>query len=106
VSRQRARDREAREATRRAEVEEAARRRAKAEARQERRARLTPTIPKRRRRYGALTTRELSQLVAVFFAVQAVALLFLESWKSRAGLAVLTLAVLLVAAATRRSTSR
>jgi uncharacterized membrane protein len=104
VSKERARAREARTAARRAEVEAAARRRAKAEQRQQLRGRLA--LPKRRRRYGALTDRELAQLVAVFLGVQVVASLFVASWRARAGVAVLTLAVLLVLAATRRSTSR
>jgi hypothetical protein len=63
-------------------------------------------LPRRRRRYGALTSRERYELAAAFVAVQAVAWLFLGSARFCAAVAVLTAAVLLVLVSTRRSTPR
>lgn len=93
-------------ATRRVEVEEAARRRAKAARRADLKARVVPELPRRRRRYGALSTLARVQLVALFLFVQLGAWLFLSSWRLRFAVALLTVAVLLVAVKTRRSPSR
>ena len=60
----------------------------------------------KKRRYGALTNRQRFQLVATFVGVQLIAWYFLPGLGARLSAAVLTAAVLLVAAKTRRSTPR
>ena len=78
-------------------------------ARRARLARLRPGWPsrsKRPRRYGALPLRSRLQLVAGFFAVQALAWQFVHGVGVRASVAVLTASVLLVLVTTRRSTPR
>lgn len=106
MSRERQRARSAREQARRREVEVAAQRRASRAKRQELRARLTPSLPRRKRRYGALSTLELVRLVLVFAGVQAAGWIFLPAVRSRLAVAVLTLACLAVFVRTRRSPSR
>ena len=104
LSKERARAREAREASRAAEVVAATARREKAAKRRAARDKLA--LPQRRRRYGALPGRVLAQLVAVFLAVQVVGSVFVHSWRTRISVAVLAAAVLIVYAKTRRSTPR
>jgi Flp pilus assembly protein TadB len=104
VSKERQKARAAREAARRVEVEAAARRRARAARRKARVPSLT--VPRRRRRYGALTARQRFQVVAAFVGVQAVAWLLFDAARIRISVAVLTVAVLLVLVTTRRSTPR
>ena len=105
MSKERAKAREARESARTQEVAAAAARREKAARRAATRDRLA--LPqKRRRRYGALPGRVLAQLVAVFLAVQVVATVFSDAWRTRISVAVLSAAVLAVYAKTRRSPSR
>ena len=98
----RKREREARQAARRAEVEAAAKKRERAA----RRHALIPTLPRRRRRYGALPTRTRLQLLAAFLAVQVPFWVFVPSTGARLVLAVLTAACLLVLVKTRRSPAR
>ena len=98
----RKREREARQAARRAEVEAAAKKRERAD----RRRALVPTIPRRRRRYGALPTRTRLQLLAAFAAVQLPVWVFVPATGARLVLAVLTAACLLVHVKTRRSPAR
>jgi hypothetical protein len=105
VSRERQKARAAREAARRADVEAAAAQRAKRVRRQVLLKRVRPTVPKRRRRYGALTARARYQLFVAFVGVQVVGWYFLSGPGARFSLAVLTAAVLLVLVNTRRSTS-
>jgi uncharacterized membrane protein len=104
VSKERAKAREERVAARAAEVAAAAARREKALRRSVAREKLA--LPERRRRYGALPGRVLAQLVAVFLAVQVVTTVFVESWRPRISVAVLSAAVLVVYTKTRRSTPR
>jgi Flp pilus assembly protein TadB len=109
MSKERQRARQAREAARQAELKAAAERRVKQARRAELRARLTPSVPTRptrRRRYGALSHRELGQLAAVFVAVQVVVYVLTDGLEARLGLALLTLAVLAVVGTTRKSTHR
>ncbi len=106
MSTERRRAREAREAARRAEVAEAARRRDKAQRRKDLLERVTPELPRRRRRYGALPTRLRYQLLVAFAVVQALAWWLLPTLAPRLAVAVLTAAVLLVTVKTRRSTPR
>jgi Flp pilus assembly protein TadB len=102
VSKERARARAARQEARRQEVEAAAASRARRERRDALRRTLTPTLPRRRRRFDSLTTRAWAQLVLVFAAVQAVVWFFVPGYGPRAAAAVLTLASLAVIVTTRR----
>jgi hypothetical protein len=103
---QRRRAREARQAARRREVQAAAVRRERLARRQAARARLTPTLPRRRKRYGALSTRDLASLALVFLAVQVAVWWLADDLRLRFVLAVLTLASLAVLVRTRRRTPR
>ncbi|MCW2599043.1 MAG: hypothetical protein JWM02_872 [Frankiales bacterium] len=104
MSKERQKARAARQAARRAEVEAAARKRARRAKVQG----LVPsvTVPRRRRRYGALPLRVRFQLVALFLAVQVLAWFFLHGAGARFSVAVLTAACLLVLVNTRRSSPR
>jgi hypothetical protein len=106
VSHERQRAREARQAARRAEVETAAARREKTARRAAVRSRLAPTVRRRRRRFGALSTWARVRLVLLFFAIQALAWPFVTSHGARFSLAVLTIASELVYVRTRRSPAR
>ena len=90
MSRARARARDAREAARLAEREQTAR----ARARQERLRSLRPgplTLPRRPRRYGALSVRLRLGLIFGWLAVQWVLWQLVPDPRSRIGLAVITL---------------
>jgi Flp pilus assembly protein TadB len=102
VSRERARAREARQEARRLEVEAAAAERARSEKRTLR----VPALPRRRRRFGQLSSAALARLVALYLAVQAVFWLLFPSFRTRAALAVISLAFLLVLVRTRERTPR
>jgi hypothetical protein len=104
VSKDRQKARAAREAARRAEVEEAARQRAK----RARRKALVPAVslPNRRKRYGALPLTEVLRLVVIFLMFQAVVWFFVPALAARISLAVLSAACLGVYVTTRRSTTR
>jgi hypothetical protein len=104
VSRERQKARAAREAARRAEVEAAAR----ARARKAKVQGLVPSVslPRRRRRYGALPTRTLARLFVVWAVVQVVAWRLLSGLGARFSVAVITAACILVLVNTRRSTPR
>jgi hypothetical protein len=106
VSKERARAREARAEQRRREVEAAAAARARRESRAALRARVTPTLPRRRRRYDSLSGLAWARLVLVFAAVQALAWAFVPGYAPRAAVAVLTLASLAVVVTTRRRPAR
>ena len=106
MSKERQKARVARQAARRAEVEAAAAQRAKRVRKQVLLQRVKPTVPKRRRRYGALPTRVWYQVVVIFLAVQVVGWYFLSGPGVRFSLAVLTAAVLLVLINTRRRSTR
>ena len=103
MSKERQRARAAREAARAAEVQAAAERRAREAKRADRLPKVS--LPRRRRRYGALSTRELGQLVALWVALQVVVYFLTDSLQARLALAVLTAAVLAVLTATRRRSS-
>ncbi len=102
MSKERQKARAAREAARRIEVEEAARQRAK----QARRKAHLPTLPRRRKRYGALPLTEVLRLVVIFLMFQAVVWFFVPALAARISLAVLSAACLGVYVTTRRSTTR
>jgi hypothetical protein len=102
----RRRAREARQEARRREVEAAAVRRERLARRKAARARLTPTLPRRRKRYGALSTVALVELALVFVAVQVAGWWLLDEPRLRLVLPVLTLASLAVLVRTRRRTRR
>lgn len=106
MSRERQKARAARQAARRAEVEVAARARQRQARRAARRKALVPsvTVPRRRRRYGALPLSEVLRLCAIFAATQVVVWFFLPGLATRISLAILTAACLLVYVNTRRST--
>jgi hypothetical protein len=104
LSRERQKARAAREAARSAEVVAAARRRERAARRQALVPRLT--LPRTRRRYGALTGRQRYQVLAAFVLVQALAWFLVSGLRVRFSVAVLTAAVLLVLVTTRRSPTR
>ena len=80
--------------------------RARAAHRAALRQRLVPSMPRGRRRFGALSTLELVRLVLVFVGVQALAWLYLSDLRTRLVVAVLTLACLAVLVTTRRRSSR
>ena len=82
----------ARDQARATEVAHAARRR----ARRARRAALVPSVPVRRRRYGALPTVVLIRLALLWLAVQGIALPFLSGAGPRFAVGVLTAACLAV----------
>ena len=104
MSKERQKARAAREEARRFEVEAAARKREKAARRKS----LVPavSVPRRRRRYGALPTSEILRLVVVFVAMQVVIWFFLPGLAARISIAILTAACMLVYVNTRRSTTR
>jgi hypothetical protein len=104
VSKERQRAREARQEARRRELETAAAQRVRQEQRAALRGRLTPSLPRRRRRFGQLTNRGLAQVIACYLAVQALVFLLVPEWRTRAGLAVVTLAFTLVLVRTRKRT--
>jgi uncharacterized membrane protein YbaN (DUF454 family) len=106
MSKERQRARAAREVARQAEVAAAARRRNRQGRRAVLLSRVTPTVPRRRRRYGALPARVWFRLVVAFGVVQALSWWFLPGVGQRLSVAVLTLAVLLVLVRTRRSPAR
>ena len=106
MSKERARAREARLEARRREVEAAAQRRAKQERRAAARERLTPSLPRRARRFGMLSTRALVQVVLLYVAVQACIWLLVEDTRTRIGLAVVSLGFTLVLVRTRKRTPR
>ena len=106
MSKERQRAREARQEARCREVEAAAEKRARREKRAALREGLKPSIPRRKRRFGQLSTRALAQLAAVYLAVQAVFWFFVPALKTRAALAVISLAFLLVLVRTRERTPR
>lgn len=81
-----------REQTRAAEVARAARQR----ARRDRREALVPTVPRRRRRYGAIEPVVLARLVLLWLGVQGLALPFLSGLGPRFALGVITAACLAV----------
>lgn len=108
MSKQRQKDRLARQEARRREVQAAE----LARERQARR-RAFPTLRRsalvrapKRRRYGALPMRVRFQLITAFVVAQVLTWWLVPSLGARLSLAVLTLAVLLVLATTRRSTPR
>ena len=106
MSKERARAREAREAARRREVEEAARRRERAQSRAALRSKLTPSLPRRHRRFGALSTLALVQLTSGYLALQAALWVVFPSYRTRLGLALVSLAFLLVLVRTRKRPAR
>jgi Flp pilus assembly protein TadB len=106
LAKDRQRAREARQAARRRELETAAARRERLARRQAARTRLTPSLPRRRRRYGALSTFALVKLLLVFLAVQVGAHLLEADLRVRLVVAVVTLASLAVLVRTRRRTPR
>ena len=106
MSKERQRAREARLEARRREVEAAAQRSAKQERRAAARERLTPSLPRRTRRFGMLSTRALVQVVLLFLAVQAVFWLLVDDTRTRIGLAVVSLGFTLVLVRTRKRTPR
>jgi Flp pilus assembly protein TadB len=106
VSQERRRAREARQRARRRELETAAAQRGRQEQRAAMRARLRPSLPRRRRRFGQLSTRALAQVVVLYLAVQAVFWIFVPSLATRAALGVVSLAFLLVLVRTRKRTPR
>lgn len=67
---------------------------------------MTSAGVRRRRRYGALTTRTAAAVWAGWFAVQVLFWQLIEPLATRFALAVLTGAALLVLITTRRSTPR
>jgi hypothetical protein len=102
VSRERARAREARQEARRREVEAAAAERARTEKRPLR----VPALPRRKRRFGQLSNAALARLVVLYLAVQAVFWLVFPGLRTRAALAVISLAFLLVLVRTREAPPR
>jgi hypothetical protein len=106
VSKERQRAREAREAERRRAVEQAARRRERQAVRAQLRTRLTPTLPRRRRRFGSLSTLALVQLTVGWLGLQAALWVVFPSYRTRFGLAVVTLGFLLVLVRTRKRPAR
>jgi Flp pilus assembly protein TadB len=106
VSRERARAREARQEARRREVEAAATKRAKRERRAAVREQLKPTLPRRKRRFGQLSTSALVQIAAVYLTVQAVFWLLVPDLRTRFALAVVSLGFLLVLVRTRKRPDR
>ena len=102
MSRERARAREARQEARRREVEAAAAERARARKRPLR----VPALPRRKRRFGQLSTDVLAKLVVLYLAVQAVFWLVFPGLRTRAALAVISLAFLLVLVRTRKAPPR
>jgi Flp pilus assembly protein TadB len=102
VSQERKRAREAREAARRRHLETAATSRMRQARRAEVRDRLRPSLPRRRRRFGQLSTLGLVQVVALYLAVQALIWLFVPRMATRIGLAVVTLGFLAVLVRTRK----
>ena len=103
MSRERARAREARQEARRREVEAAAAERARNDKRPALR---VPALPRRKRRFGQLSTPALARLVVLYLAVQAVFWLLFPGLRTRAALAVISLAFLLVLVRTRERTPR
>ena len=102
MSQERKRAREARQAARRRELETAAAHRARQARRAEVRDRLRPSLPRRRRRFGQLTTRGLAQVVGLWLAVQGLVWLFVPRTATRLGLAVVSLGFLAVLVRTRK----
>ncbi len=102
MSQERRRAREAREAARRRHLETAASSRARQARRAEVRDRLRPSLPRRRRRFGQLTTRALVQVVALYLGVQALVWLFVPDLRTRLALAVVSLAFLAILVRTRK----
>jgi hypothetical protein len=106
VSQERRRAREARLEARRREVAAAAQRREKQERRAAARERLTPSLPRRTRRFGMLSTRALLQVVVLYLAGNAALWLLVTDTRTRIGLAAVSLAFTLVLVRTRKRTSR
>jgi Flp pilus assembly protein TadB len=106
VSQERKRAREARDAARRRHLETAASARARQARRAEVRDRLRPSLPRRRRRFGQLSTRALAQVVGLYLAVQAVFWWFVPDLATRIALAVISLAFLAVLVRTRKRPAR
>ena len=106
MSKERARAREARLEARRREVEAAAKARERRSRRAAARDRLTPSLPRRTRRFGMLSTRTLVQVVVLYLAVQACIWLLVDDTRTRIGLAVVTLAFTFVLVRTRKRTPR
>jgi Flp pilus assembly protein TadB len=102
VSQERKRAREAREAARRQHLETAAANRARQARRAEVRDRLRPSLPRRRRRFGQLSTWALVRVVALWLAVQVLIWLFVPGTQARLGLAVVSLGFLAVLVRTRK----
>lgn len=106
MSSERRRAREARQQARLTELATAAERRARQEHRAAVKQRLKPSLRRRRRRYGALSTRARAELVAIFLAVQVVAWLLLPGVGTQFVIAVLTIACLAVLVRTRKRSPR
>ncbi|MDP9182103.1 MAG: hypothetical protein M3P04_04930 [Actinomycetota bacterium] len=106
MTKERARAREARQDARRREVEAAAAQRAKRDKRAAIREQLTPAIPKRKRRFGSLSTLARLQVLALYLGVQGAFWLFVPDLRTRLALAVVTLAFLLVLVRTRKRPDR
>lgn len=106
MSKQRQRDREARQAARAAEVARAA----KARERQARVQKLTPSLPARtpkQKRFGALPTRVRLGLAFGWLAVQLLVWQVFPETRTRLGFAIISLAALpLVVVLTRDTASR
>ena len=102
MSQERKRAREAREAARRRHLETAATARQRQARRAEVRERLRPTLPRRRRRFGQLSTWALVQVVGLYLAVQGLIWLLVPSTMTRIGLAVVSLGFLAVLVRTRK----
>lgn len=102
MSHERKRAREAREAARRRHLETAAASRMRQARRAEVRDRLRPTLPRRRHRFGQLSTWALVQVVALYLAVQVLIWFFVAQTMTRVGLAVVSLGFLAVLVRTRK----
>ena len=106
MSKERQRAREARQEARRREVEAAAGQRTRREKRATLREQLKPSVPRRKRRFGQMSTGALAKVVALYLAVQVVFWFFVPSLRTRGALAVISLAFLLVLVRTRERTPR
>lgn len=106
MSQERKRAREAREAARRRHLETAAASRARQARRSEVRDRLRPSLPRRRRRFGQLSTLARLQVAGLYLGVQVLTWVFVPDLRTRLALAVVSLAFLAILVRTRKRPSR